>query len=381
DSGAGQIDAPRRPPPCMSAAPPPRLRTIEAGRGVAALLFVLYHASAGIFPAAKYWNTHVFGRVFDFGDSGVAFFFVLSGFIIATVHAGDIGVPVRLSHYARRRFVRIYPIYWVVLAGVTALLTLPLGLGVPPLRAVLVSSVLLVGPDAKATVLAVAWTLYHEVSFYLVFGLWIIDRRLGAAVSLAWLALVLANFAGMALPAALPAYLASPINLLFAFGAGTWWLSNRALPRIDVTRWAVPTAVAAAATFVAVGMDAVFTQQLSWALRQLAYGAAAATGLAAVVALERSRPVAVPRLMLRLGAASYAIFLTNFTLLSMLAKIAVHAGIRDSWPPELAFILLVGSAVALGLVFHTLIEVPLLRLAARAVGLPSRQPYFSNPAK
>jgi peptidoglycan/LPS O-acetylase OafA/YrhL len=361
----------------MSAAPRTRsFATIEAGRGLAALLVVLFHASSSIFPAPKYWNTHVFGRVFDFGYAGVEFFFVLSGFIIAYVHANDVGVPARLSHYARRRFVRIYPVYWVVLAGLLALLALPLGLGVLPARPVIAASILLVGHDATATVLAVAWTLYHEVAFYLVFGLWIIDRRLGVVVTLFWLALVLAGLAGLALPPALPPYLASPLNLLFAFGVGAWAVSRRA-----GNRFAAPLAVAGALAFVGVGMEAVFVHRLSEAASQLAFGAAAAIGLAAVVALERSRQVAVPKLLVLLGAASYSIYLTHFPLLSMLAKVAVRTGMRDHWPPQLSFIVLVGVAVAAGVVFHLVVEKPLLRFGSQALGLARRQAAPSNAAK
>lgn len=350
--------------------------TIEAGRGLAALLVVLFHGSAAIFPAPKYWNTQVFGGVFDFGYAGVEFFFVLSGFIIAYVHAGDIGAPAGLSHYARRRFVRIYPVYWVVLAGMIALVVLPLGLGVPPPAATVAASVLLMGHDATATVLAVAWTLYHEVAFYLVFGLWIVDRRLGAAVTLLWLALVVANLAGVALPAALPPYLASPLNLLFGFGVAAWAVSQR-----TGGRYAVVVASLGAAAFIGVGMEVVYVQWLSEAASQLAFGAAAAVGLAALVALERARAVAVPKLLLLLGAASYSIYLTHFPLLSLLAKIAVRTGIRDHWPPQLAFIVLVTVAVALGMAFHKLVEKPLLRLGLRTLGLGPRQAVASNAAK
>ena len=63
-----------------------------------------------------------FGGLFLFAHAGVDFFFVLSGFIIYRVHRGDIGSPHRLSRYAWRRFVRIYPTYWIILAGFGLLL-------------------------------------------------------------------------------------------------------------------------------------------------------------------------------------------------------------------------------------------------------------------
>jgi peptidoglycan/LPS O-acetylase OafA/YrhL len=65
------------------------------------------------------------GTPFRWGDAGVEFFFVLSGFIIASAHAGDISRPARLIPYLQRRIIRIYPPYWIIFAIVCAM-ALPL---------------------------------------------------------------------------------------------------------------------------------------------------------------------------------------------------------------------------------------------------------------
>ncbi len=339
----------------------PGFGTIEAGRGLAALAVVLFHASSAIFPAAKYWDTHVFGRVFDFGYAGVYFFFVLSGFIIAHVHAGDLGRPERLRRYLSRRFLRIYPVYWIVLAGLLALLMLPLGLSAASSFApgVLLSSVLLAGPDNLATIVAVAWTLYHEILFYGVFGLWIIDTRLGAAVTLLWLAGIVAGLF-MALP--VPAYVVSPLNLLFGFGVAAWWVSRRAPPTLA---WGIVGA--AAVVFLALGLESVLSPVLPAPLREQGFGLACAVGLAALVSIERQRRVAVPRLLLMLGAASYSIYLTHFPLLSLLAKVALKARLVGRVPAELSFVVVVMLAVAAGYGFHRLVERPLLKRLGRSL--------------
>ncbi len=71
----------------------------------ACMCAIIWLEGFGPFPASG---------LFAFGHAGVDFFFVLSGFIILHVHAGDIGRPVRLGHYLQRRFTRVYPFYWVV---------------------------------------------------------------------------------------------------------------------------------------------------------------------------------------------------------------------------------------------------------------------------
>ncbi len=328
---------------------PQTFRTVEAGRGLAALLVVLFHTGSAIFPAPKYWNTHVFGRAFDWGYAGVFFFFVLSGFIIVHVHASDVGQPGRLRRYLTKRAVRIYPLYWLVLAGIVALGTA--GVGEVPEVGTILSSVVLAGPDNKATVVAVAWTLYHEVLFYAVFAAWIASARLGLAVTAIWSAMIAA---GLVLKLPVPDYVCAPVNLLFVYGVLTWRLSQLRIPGASLI------AASAAVAFVAVGADAVWWQRLSEPVHEQFFGLAAAIGLAATVSIERRRAVAVPRPLLLLGAASYSIYLTHFPILSLLAKLSVRFGIVARVPAEIAFIGVVVLTVAAGIAVHRLVERPLL---------------------
>ena len=314
---------------------------------------MLFHAGGSIFPAAEYWHTDMFARAFGWGNARMFFFFVLSGFIIAQIHARDVGQPARLQRYLGRRLTRIYPVYWIVLAGMVALGAA--GIGVLPTPGVLLSSVLLFGPDNYATVVAVAWTLYHEIVFYAVFAAWIVSVRLGQIVTLAWLALIATTAIFGA--SAVPAYLAAPINLAFGLGVAAWRVSRYPLPT-----W---LAVAGAAGFAMVAVDTVTTRLLPEVGRELAFGATAALTIAALVALERRRAIAVPRLLLALGAASYTIYLTHFPILSLLAKVAVATGLVGRVPPALGFVATVALTVGLGYAFHRLVERPLLARLTR----------------
>jgi len=346
-----------------------KLGTVEAGRAIAALLVVLFHASTAFIAAPHYWNRVVFGQAFDFGYAGVEFFFVLSGFIIAHVHAGDIGRPPQLRRYALRRLVRIYPVYWLVLGGVLLLTVLPLGLvrAAPPTTPVLLSSILLAGADSRPSVLVVAWTLYHEVAFYLVFGLWILDRWLGALVSLVWLALVLARLFGVGELGFVPRYLSSEFNLLFPVGILVWWLAERA-----VMPWPRRVMLLAALAFAAIGYEAVFIRRWPESLEHLGFGLASALGLFAMVSAERAGQLRVPRWLVLFGGASYALYLTHYSLLSLLAKLMVKAGLRDRIPAEVAFFVMVLVVVALGYGFHRLVERPMLWRLQQALGLNRR---------
>ena len=340
---------------------PTVFKTIEAGRGIAAMFVLLYHASCS-FSAAEYWHIQIFDGVFDIGYIGVEFFFVLSGFIIVQVHALDIGQPHKIRRYVEKRFIRIYPVYWIVLAMMIAASGVT-GLGQPLTGSIVWQSIVLVGPNEDQVPLTAAWTLFHEIAFYVVFGLCIVNARIGGVVVAAWLSLVAMTIFGVPV-GWLPAYLGAPVNLLFAFGAIACWVSSRALIP-------APGAVAGAAAlaFIGCALEIEYVRQFSETTNTLLLGSSAAVGLAAIVTLERRRPIAVHRLLLSAGAASYSIYLVHAPIIAALSKLAVRSGASTAWPPALSFIALITVPAALGYAFHRIIERPVLRWAS--VGVPS----------
>jgi peptidoglycan/LPS O-acetylase OafA/YrhL len=130
---------------------------------MAAVAVVLHHA--GELLSAPVFGGYVpMHGMFRFGHPGVDFFFVLSGFIISTVHSRDIGRPRALLPYAVKRLTRIYPIYWFATALAIALS----GLGLPGDPALTVGSLapgkllasLLLLPQHSPPLVNVAWTLW-----------------------------------------------------------------------------------------------------------------------------------------------------------------------------------------------------------------------------
>ena len=151
-------------------------RLLQIYRGWAAMLVVLFHAT-GI--GWHQFQASFLGNYFEMGSAGVDFFFVLSGFLITHIHLKDIGKPDRLGSYARKRFVRIYPAYWVVTLAILPFYWIVPGWGQGDEKtpSVIANSFLLL-PMLRGPVLMAGWTLCHEVLFYLVFGLftlWLIQ--------------------------------------------------------------------------------------------------------------------------------------------------------------------------------------------------------------
>ncbi|MBP2230860.1 peptidoglycan/LPS O-acetylase OafA/YrhL [Azospirillum agricola] len=339
-----------------------KIVSLEAARFVAALLVVLHHAT--LIPVEpRFLGYQPLNGYFFPGHMGVEFFFVLSGFIIMHVHQGDLGRPKRLGSYLWRRASRIYLPYWAVLA-VLIPAYLFTGMGTADKRdpLYLLSSILLI-PQSSQPVLGVAWTLTHEVLFYALFGLFILNRRFMVPAIAGWVALILANQYVWPLP--FPgSFLLSLYNLLFLAGVGgALLIARRAVPKPALVLL-LGVAVVAVAWVLELG------GHLGWDVQRFVYGAASLLVVLGLVELERSGRLRVPSWLGALGAASYAIYLVHAVVQSMVLNLAFH-GRPDGWLSEgTLFAVLLLLPVAAGLVFHHGVERPLTRLVR---GVPSKR--------
>ncbi len=327
------------------------LETLQLFRGVAACFVVLYHAGP-IFADPQFWGRGEYRHVFDFGGSGVAFFFVLSGFIIFHAHRRDIGNPARLGRYLWRRAIRIYPAYWVASLGKLALLIAFPAVAVGGYSAIeLTSSFTLLPFAGMARILAVAWTLFHEILFYTLFAILIWNRRAGIALFAGWFLLILVH---APLPVELT-YVVEPLNLLFMIGIAVFEIDERfKLP------YPLVLGLASSAAFMGLSIMPLI-EPFQTPLLGLATGGL----ILGFVQAEKRGQVVVPRPLLFVGAASYSIYLVHAPLQSIIAKVLARLHLQAFLPAPVVFILFVACCVGAGLVFYVLVERPLLRLLQR----------------
>jgi len=162
---------------------PERFGGLDAVRRTAALSLVLFHA-IGIYArgsAPDAWTHDWVARL----DVGVPIFFLLSGFLLYRpfVRARAAGAEPSLRAYAWRRFLRIFPGYWVAL--IVAVLALGLSGALAPRYLLLLQAY---SKDTVAGGLPQAWTLCVEVAFYAFLPLWAAFVRRTAAPELPALA-------------------------------------------------------------------------------------------------------------------------------------------------------------------------------------------------
>lgn len=329
-----------------------RLDGLQAGRAIAALMVVAFHANVFILPDRLY-DGATSSRVFNMGYAGVEFFFVLSGFIIYFAHAKDFSQPRRATEFLRRRIIRIYPIYWVIFGTLLVLYFLMPGRGPEQARdaqAILTS--LFLFPSSDLPIMRVAWTLQHEMLFYLMFLLSLLNLRLGAAAIGLWaLGSIVVSLMG---DGAYPwDFLFSAYNVLFLFGI---WAAIT-FRRLSVGTARVLTAIGLL-LFLLTGLSEAF-DLIEWnkAVRTWSYGVGAAMATAALAA----GAISSPRWLTFLGDASYSIYLAHLPAMSFFVIVLAKLGAPWGLSPHLSLILMIAWGAAVGSCMYVLVERPLLK--------------------
>lgn len=341
---------------------------LHDARFVAALLVVGFHASLNL-NKPKYFGESADAlatALWFAGDAGVAFFFVLSGFIIQHVHGADVGRPERLRHYLVRRLVRIYPAYWIVFVGTWCAASLfpDLRSSLPHAPDVLLKSLLLWPQDAAvvggtgAPLIVVAWSLQYELMFYALMALAIVNVRLGALAGTGVLVCVALHWVSGDDRFPLR-FVGSHHMLMFAAGMVTAVWVKRSAPSRHAGWWLAIGLLGFFATgVVSTWMKPVYVRE--WA--DMAYSLTGSVAIVGLVDLDRARPAkACGVLPPVLGDASYVLYLIHFPLVSALSKglslVLAHTPVQAG----LALLLTVVACVAASVVFHRCVERPVAR--------------------
>ena len=295
-------------------------------RAAAALLVVLAHASyfATAYHGADEQWVRAFGRI------GVVLFFSISGFVIALQRHQPV------SSFFARRFLRIYPIYWIAIAVAMALkpgvvLTFP-------------SVLLLPWPATNDSLVIPYWTLVFEIVFYAIAGalfcLRLKDRYL-VALALAWIAAInLVDYRPNDLTAS--AYpgsmiLLSPIMQVLPMGFICGIVHRR------------PSAQLKAVLLIAAGLafwaSTLFVTHFigETATRHLLLGLSTTLVVAALADLPlKSKALKI------LGDASYGIYLIHVPMMVFAVRYVA------AWPTLCYFLIGAGAGLAFGLLDRAL---------------------------
>ncbi|MCX7568211.1 acyltransferase [Sulfitobacter sp. F26169L] len=279
-----------------------KLKSLEAGRGVAATAVVLHHASASA-NAFSGQGPQALTSIFDLGYLGVDFFFVLSGFIIYYSSHDRAFAPKR---FVTGRLTRIFLPY------------LPIGIALAVAYSVLPElsasnrewgwwATATLAPSWQPPALSVAWTLQHELVFYALFAVFLAFNRIGIGMILWALAIGLIVLMDIDIPR--PAqFFFSLINLEFGMGvlAAHCLISGTRIPYLP-TLATIPIVA-----FFFMGADREYS---------VLFGAGLAGLILWIAQVEKAELLKVPRAFVFLGASSYSLYLIHNPLLSITSRI------------------------------------------------------------
>lgn len=294
-----------------------RFNTVQALRALAAVMVAVFHSKlmfANDGTREQLWWWPGFS---DFGDMGVSLFFVISGFIIATV----LDRPnLSVIDYVWRRFMRVYPLLWIVVM---------VGIYHYFLRNWFAADFLaqtrhtwiktfLIFPQDGAPFWNPAWTLEHEILFYF---LAILIAPWATLAGLCCILLALGTL-GYLFDFGWDYHLTANPQIYFAFGIASYLFRNAPIPLAAI--------VAMAGLFVSYA-DLYGVIVLPPWVTDTTFSAGAA-GLIIILVQAERRGLVVPRPLITLGDASYSLYLWHWMTLPIVSMFyGIFGGQPETW--------------------------------------------------
>jgi len=344
-------------------------KSLQAGRAFAALIVVLYHLGKAI-AADKYYGIEGFSIPFSFGDSGVEFFFVLSGFIILSAHRGDIFKPHKLKQYIMKRLIRIYPTYWMIFIPIfiLAISSIELRDSVPHDFSIIMKSLLLIPQDKNvvggtgAPVLGVAWTLQYEIIFYFLFSMLILNKWLSIGVGVAVLVLgVYASYIEDITESYLFEFLTKDYMLLFVMGM----IASIAHKKNNISiKQSYCYIYSGAIFFILISLDKVMQLNFLIDWKILLYGFSSGLMIYGFVnAEDNGNAIGSHKWLQVLGDSSYALYLMHYPLISILCKFSLLLGMNEFGylGAAVVYIIILCLCLVSAVVFHLYAEKPIIK--------------------
>jgi exopolysaccharide production protein ExoZ len=333
-------------------------------RAIAALAVALSHA-AQIIPVA---GRNDFIPGFPTGAAGVDIFFIVSGYIICLITSKS---ESNASLFFRRRLARVAPTYWVITAAISlAILYAPFLFRTSTVTwELFVSSLVFVAWPNPATgdaqpVLLIGWTLNYEFYFYSLFAICMLFFRNRAYIAAAALIIVL-TAALSAVPSgnAIATFYGNTIVFEFLGGILLWRLQQAGRlgrPGLGISLFLL-------SIFLFVMSEVVFEPTRTSQLRFIYWGLPSFFLVWSALCLEANGKV--PRLEIPkvLGDASYSIYLSHIITLGAVRYLWAATNAKVALPDIALLVIAIGACTFTGWAFYRIVEVPICRLARRAI--------------
>ena len=343
---------------------PVKFENIQALRGVTVLLVVFCHLQV---IEQKYSHGAIFlPDWLDYAIASVDLFFVISGFVIATVTRGQFQSLSKAGRFIFQRVTRIYPPYWFY-----STLVLIIWLYKPEMvnagqghQINLLASFLIIPQDLLPLVM-VGWTLIHEMYFYIVITVMmpIIPERIFPVFLMLWMLIVIGgslyfmtNVNGDY--SATVRVIFHPLTLDFIGGAAVALLLNSRIRNTDHVIIFIIISVFLC-SIIWFNIDQSTLKIEGW-LRILLFGIPSFLVVYAAVRAEINGTARFPKIMIKIGDASYSIYLSHVLVLSALGRIWAKMTTTGAIVHIVMLAVMLLATISVGLLSYRWIETPIL---------------------
>jgi exopolysaccharide production protein ExoZ len=311
-------------------------------RAAAAMAVLIFHVTI----KATFFNNFLFS-----GGHGVDMFFVISGFVMVYAHESEHGLRAAWR-FIRRRAIRIYPPYWIVMFAVW-------GAGLGHVTTNPVAAFFLYRQDAYAIVQQ-AWTLSMEVAFYIFFTAYFFVAKVEFTfLSAAWVGVVFYNFL-------------HPWNggLLLDTRIAEFFMGVFAAYVVHAYRgtrvsgaWPLGATVVLCLVFY---NDSYGNMPHYWSV--VNYGPICTLLITTGALWDLWRKPTYPRWIMVLGDASYAIYLVHYVLRDAIPWMIQNLPALQTFGPNLPIGIGIATIAYIGVLFHWWIERPTVRFLNARLG-------------
>ena len=311
------------------------------------------------------YNLFFLGNIFKFGGCGVDIFFVLSGFIITYSNKQYITKATSIGKFLKKRMIRIFPIYWIIIS-----LLLVFQLLLPSfyrthfqLTAANIFNTYFLLPNHEM-INGVSWSLTNEMFFYILFTLALVipSKKIILLLLFVYLAFLIVlpaiPFTTVNQNNRFTGLLIFPMNIEFLLGILIVFLLER-FPK----KWCFPFLVVGVGCFI---FSAVFYTEISQFFsggysRVIMFGFPSFLIILSLVKYELTANIKVHNLFLKIGDASYSIYLFHLPVVVAFFKIMVKLPVTN----HLLLVLLSGGLLCVicfaGILIYKKIESPLIK--------------------
>ncbi len=345
-----------------------RFKSIDAMRGIAALLVLILHVSQVFLQSKKIAATGQgmldFTQTIDLGRIGITIFFIISGFVICK----SFNTKEReLKSFVIKRFFRLYPLFWFSLI-VGAFVLWPIG--AKHLNANILASNATMIPAffGQPFVIGLFWTLETELLFYILmsvlyfFGALRKSSIILGLTLICYVALVVFMFVPTTQPS-LPHWMATPYHLsLMLLGVSMRYafderedgarLSRRRIAGMHLLLlMAIPFYIIA--SYLLRGTEANLPDAIAYLIGISIF----------VIGLKALR--SAPSFLVYLGTISYSIYLLHPIVFTLVRKAVLQVPALYGLHISFYLLLCTVGTIALSALTYKFIEAPANKIGKR----------------